>query len=461
MDTNRYRLIPQTSELLKAAGVVNLSKRYAHEEIVAALRTVLDDVRRTLASGGNLPDFHSPAFGETIATVLEIQRRLNLRRVVNGTGIIIHTNLGRAPLAAVAIAAIEQASRGYVNIEFNLETGKRGSRYDHVRDLLVQLTGADDAVVVNNCAAAVTIALAAYAKNKEVIVSRGELIEIGGSFRIPDVITQNGAKLREIGTTNKTHMADYENALTSETAVVLKTHTSNYRVVGFTATPTLKQLKSFTTANDLLLIEDLGSGTLIDLSPFGIPDEPTVRQSIAAGVDLVTFSGDKLLGGPQCGVIAGRADLIANIRKDPLLRAMRIDKLSLAALEATLRLYLPPHDPTNEVPVLRMLTATPESQAPRADALAKQLNQISGVTAVAHSAKAEAGGGSLPAVELESRCVSVEVSGLGVQALADAMRQSEPAVIGRISRGKLVLDVRTLSDDDFDPIALAVQAVIK
>jgi L-seryl-tRNA(Ser) seleniumtransferase len=459
MNNDLFRQIPQLNDMLSLPGVAALEDQWSRGEIVAALRDVLDQLRADLRAGGGLPDFASAEFAGDVAVAMSSRRRLNLRPVINGTGIIIHTNLGRAPLAPTALLAIDAAAKGYANIEFDLDSGKRGSRYDHIRDILTDLTGAEDAVVVNNCAAAVTIAMATFAKGREVIVSRGELVEIGGSFRVPDVITQNGAHLVEVGTTNKTHMADYERAVSENTAVILRTHTSNYKLLGFTAKPGMEELADFAHSHDLLLVEDLGSGTLIDLSPFGIGDEPTVGASIAAGADLVTFSGDKLLGGPQAGIMVGRADLIAAIRKNPLLRAMRVDKLSLAALEATLRLYQAPFQPETEVPVLAMLTAKPDTLEPVASELSAALNKIDGVVAEVAPVKGEAGGGSLPGIELASFCVTITIGEMGPQQVITALRDGDPAIIGRIVKDKALLDVRTLMPGDPVRIVASVEAI--
>ncbi len=445
--------------MLSLPGIAALEDQWSRGEIVAALRDVLDQTRMTLRNGGGLPDFASAEFAAEVSGAIFARRRLNLRPVINGTGIIIHTNLGRAPLAPTALQAMDAAARGYTNIEYDLETGKRGSRYDHIRDLLCELTGAEDAVVVNNCAAAVTVAMATFAKDREVVVSRGELVEIGGSFRVPDVIAQNGARLVEVGTTNKTHMADYEQAVTAETAIILRTHTSNYRLLGFTAKPDMKTLADFAHDHGLLLVEDLGSGTLIDLAQHGIGDEPTVGESIAAGVDLVTFSGDKLLGGPQAGIMVGKADLIDAIRKNPLLRAMRVDKLSLAALEATLRLYQEPFEPEKEIPVLSMLTARLDDLKARAVDLANMVTSIDGVEAEVAPIKGEAGGGSLPGIELKSFCIALDIKDKRPQHIVASLREGSPAIIARIVKDKVVLDVRTLMPGDDNRIVAALEAM--
>jgi L-seryl-tRNA(Ser) seleniumtransferase len=459
MNEQLFRQIPQLNDLLSLASLAALAEDWSRGEIVAALRDQLNLVRADLKSGGVLPDFASTEFASSVIALMQDRRQLNLRPIINGTGIIIHTNLGRAPLAPTALQAIDATARGYTNIEFDLDSGKRGSRYDHIRDLLRDLTGAEDAVVVNNCAAAVTVAMATFARGREVIVSRGELVEIGGSFRVPDVITQNGARLVEVGTTNKTHLADYEKAITNNTAAILRTHTSNYQLIGFTAKPAMADLADFAHSQGVLLIEDLGSGTLIDLSPYGVGDEPTVGDSIKAGADLVTFSGDKLLGGPQAGIIVGKASLIAALRKTPLLRAMRIDKLSLAALEATLRLYQAPFQPEKEVPVLSMLTAQPDALEPVAHELADALGAIQGVTATVRPSLGEAGGGSLPGVELASFCVALTIGKLTPQETIVALRGGDPAIIGRIVKNEVTLDVRTLMMGDIPRIVAVVGAL--
>lgn len=459
MDKKLFRQIPQVGELAASPEFAALREAWSQAAVVSALRVLIDRARDGLADGGALPDFASNAFIAEVEAELAAQARLNLRRVINGTGIIIHTNLGRAPLAPEALKAMQDVAQGYANIEYDLEAGKRGSRYDHIRDILCELTGAEDAVVVNNCAAAVTIAVATFAAGREVIVSRGELVEIGGSFRVPDVISQNGAHLREVGTTNKTHLRDYENAIGDETAVVLRTHTSNYRLIGFTAKPSLSELSDLAKNKGLILVEDLGSGTLVDLAARGVADEPTVAHSIRSGVDLVTFSGDKLLGGPQCGIIVGKTALIAELRKNPLLRAMRVDKLSLAALEATLRLYRAPHDPFEKIPVLRMLTAVPEDLAKKAETLASALGGVAGVEASVMPISSEAGGGSLPGVELASFCVAIALGSMTANDLTAALRTHEPAIIGRIAEGRVILDVRTLMDTDLSDIVEALAAI--
>jgi L-seryl-tRNA(Ser) seleniumtransferase len=359
--------------------------------------------------------------------------------VINATGVIVHTNLGRAPLASAALEQVKDAARGYSNLEYDLEAGERGSRQTHVADLLRRLTGAEAALVVNNNAAAVLLALAALAEGREVIVSRGELIEIGDGFRIPDVLARSGAQLREVGTTNRTRAADYENAIWPETAVLLRVHRSNFRVVGFTEQPSVTELAQVAQSHKVVLVDDLGSGALVDIG-----DEPTPGASLAGGADLVCFSGDKLLGGPQAGIVVGNAELVERLRRHPLQRAVRADKLTLAALEGTLALYLEPERALREVPVLRM--ALEETDAVRARA--ERLAELAG--GEVEETVGRIGGGALPLAELPSFACAVE------EELAAPLRAGDPPVVGVVRDGRLLLDCRTLSDDEADEVAAAV-----
>ncbi len=364
-------------------------------------------------------------------------RTPSLRRVLNATGVIVHTNLGRAPLAPEALARVQDAARGYSNLELDLEEGERGSRQDHVAALLRRLTGAESALVVNNNAAAVLLALAALAEGREVVVSRGELLEIGDGFRIPDVLARSGARLVEVGTTNRTRAADYERAIGAETALVLRVHQSNFRVVGFTELPKLAEVAAVAHRHELPLVDDLGSGALGD-----VPGEPSARESLAAGADLVCFSGDKLLGGPQAGIVVGRPDLVERLRRHPLQRAVRVDKLSLAALEGTLQLHL---EAPARIPVLRMLG----EDASAVRARAEQLAELTGGTV--EETVARVGGGALPLAELPSFACALDES------LAAPLRVGEPPVIGIVRDGKLLLDCRTLADDELDEVVTAVR----
>jgi L-seryl-tRNA(Ser) seleniumtransferase len=455
------RDLPQIQALLDLPLIQDVAARYSRAETVAAVRHITNELRSALLAdaGAGLPEFDDAGFADRIATVIEAARAPSLRPVINATGIVIHTNLGRAPMAPQAVEAMRAAGAAPSNLEFDLSTGKRGSRHSHVEELICSLTGAEAAVVVNNCAAAVLLSLMATASGRKVVASRGELIEIGGSFRLPDVIVQSGAQLCEVGATNKTRLSDYETAIDADTAVLLKSHTSNYKIVGFTSSPARQDIAKLAAKNDVIFIEDLGSGVLIDLSPFGLNDEPVVADILKTGVDLVMFSGDKLLGGPQAGIIAGRRDIIAALKSHPLMRAVRIDKLSLAALEATLRLYQPPHDPLIAIPVLRMLSTPLDVVHRRAQALAALLAPLDLIHVEVKETAAFVGAGSLPTQDLPSFAVAIELAAFSADALAAALRQSETPIIGRIERGQVLLDMRTTGDADLAVIAKALAQI--
>jgi L-seryl-tRNA(Ser) seleniumtransferase len=399
---------------------------------VDAARTVLARAREQIRAGADPGDLEG-RLGDELAAM----RAPQLRRVINATGVIAHTNLGRAPLAAEALARVQESARGYSNLEYDLARGSRGSRQDHIAPLLRRLTGAEAALIVNNNAAAVMLALAALAEGREVLVSRGELIEIGDGFRIPDVLVRSGARLREVGTTNRTRAADYERAFGPETALVLRVHQSNFRVVGFTEQPTLAELSQVAQSHEVPLVDDLGSGALADVG-----DEPTARESLAAGADLVCFSGDKLLGGPQAGIVVGRGELVERLRRHPLQRALRADKLTLAALEGTLALHL---EAPERIPVLRMLREDAGAVRERADRLAKL------VGGDVEETVARAGGGALPLADLPSYACAVE------EGLAAKLRTVEPPVVAVVRDGRTLLDCRTISDDDVEAVAAAVR----
>jgi L-seryl-tRNA(Ser) seleniumtransferase len=398
---------------------------------VDAARTVLDRAREEIRAGSEPGDLAARLHDE-----LRAWRAPSLRRVLNATGVVLHTNLGRAPLAAEAIAQLVETARGYSNLELDLRDGTRGSRQDHVAALLRRLTGAEAALVVNNNAAALLLALAALAEGRAVIVSRGELLEIGDGFRIPDVLARSGARLVEVGTTNRTRAGDYERAVGADTALLLRVHQSNFRVVGFTELPRVEELAAVARRHDVPLVDDLGSGVLMHM-----PGEPSVRDSLAAGSDLVCFSGDKLLGGPQAGIVVGRADLVEQLRRHPLHRAVRADKLTLAALEGTLRVYL---DGPARIPVLRMLGEDAEVVRARAERLASL------VDGTVEETVARVGGGALPLAEVPSFACAIDES------LAAPLRNGEPPVVGVVRDGKLLLDCRTLADDEIDEVAAAL-----
>jgi L-seryl-tRNA(Ser) seleniumtransferase len=409
--------------------------------LVSAARSALARAREELQAGAEPGDLV-----ERVESELAAARGARLRRVINATGVIIHTNLGRAPLAPEALERVNAVAGGYSNLEYDLGEGGRGSRQDHVAPILRRLTGAEAALVVNNNAAAVLLALAALAEGREVLVSRGELIEIGDGFRIPDVLARSGARLREVGTTNRTRAGDYDRAIGPETALLLRVHQSNFRVVGFTEQPRLADLVRVARAHGLPLVDDLGSGALFASSSLPLGDEPTARESLEAGADLVCFSGDKLLGGPQAGIIVGRAELVERLRRHPLQRALRADKLTLAALEATLALYLDPELAAREVPVLRMLAEPVETVRARAQRLADLVGGDVEPTV------GRVGGGALPLTELPSFACAVE------EELAPRLRETEPPVIGVVRDGRCLLDCRTLRDEELDDVAAAVAA---
>jgi L-seryl-tRNA(Ser) seleniumtransferase len=402
---------------------------------VEAARRVIDRAREEIRAGADPGDLRARLDVELAGV-----RRPKLRRVLNATGVIVHTNLGRAPLPATALERVHEIARGYSNLEFDLDRGARGSRQDHAVDILRRLTGAEAALVVNNNAGAVLLALAALAEGREVVVSRGELIEIGDGFRIPDVLAGSGARLVEVGTTNRTRAEDYERAIGPDTAVLLRVHQSNFRVVGFAELPETSRLAAIAARHDLPLVDDLGSGALVPL-----PDEPAVRDALVAGADLVCFSGDKLLGGPQAGIVVGRAELVQKLRRHPLQRALRADKLTLAALEGTLMLYLDPERALREVPALRMVVEDADAVRARAQRLA----ELTG--GAVEETVARVGGGALPLAELPSFACALE------EDLAEPLRRGEPPVVGVLRDGRLLLDCRTLADGELDEVAAAVR----
>ncbi len=388
--------------------------------------------------------------------------RPSLRKVINVTGTLLHTNLGRAPLCNDALQAIKDIAQGYSNLEYDLDEGKRGKRFTHVEELICKLTGGEAATVVNNNAGAVMLCLAALAGGHSALVSRGELIEIGGSFRIPDIMAASGVKLVEVGTTNKTHLKDYAGAIDDRTALILKVHTSNYRILGFTEAVAGEELAGLAHQHDIPVLEDLGSGLLIDLTPFGLPREPTVRETLKTGIDLVTFSGDKLLGGPQAGIIVGKQSVIDKVRKHPMARALRIDKLTLAALEATLRLYLDPQKALKQVPALKMLSLPVAELQKCCESLLPRLTESIGDAADCSiiEAAATVGGGALPLAELPGRVIALVPKDMSLNELTTRLRSCEPAVIGRIQDGRFLIDPRTLNADDEAFLLQALQQVL-
>jgi L-seryl-tRNA(Ser) seleniumtransferase len=439
---DRRRRLPSVDRLLAAPELAAAAARHGRGQAVDAAREALAAARAAVQAGAP-----APAAAELAADAVRRLAALTagtLHSVLNATGVIIHTNLGRAPLSRAARAAMEAVAAGYSNLEYDLAAGERGSRYVHAEALLTRLTGAEAALVVNNNAGAVFLALAALARGREVVISRGQLVEIGGGFRIPDVLRQSGARLVEVGTTNRTHLPDFEAALGPETALLLRVHSSNFRQIGFTAEVPLADMVALGRRGGVPVVDDLGSGTLLDTARFGLAAEPMVQQSVAAGADLVTFSGDKLLGGPQAGLIVGRAAMVAQLRQHPLARALRVDKSTLAALQATLLHYLA-GEAEREVPVWRMIAAPLDALAGRAERLAAGLRDC-GLPASVVPAASTIGGGSLPGETLPTRAVAIAAP--AADALAAALRRGRPPVIGRIADGQLLLDPRTVEGDD-------------
>lgn len=471
------RKLPAVDQLLNRPEVEQLLTEYPRSIVVEKARTVVDGARQSLLERLNQAESSGqeeelPWWKELLeisaltklvrSEVVEAGKR-HLQPVINATGVVLHTNLGRAVLGRAALEAVQDVARGYSNLELNLANGERGSRYAHVEDLLKRLTGAEAALVVNNNAAAVLLALSAVASGREVVVSRGQLVEIGGAFRIPDVMAQSGCVLKEVGTTNKTHLQDYKQAVNEQTGLLLKVHTSNYRVVGFTQEVGLLELVEQGREAGVPVMEDLGSGFFVDLRKYGIGDEPTVQTSIEAGADIVTFSGDKLLGGTQAGIIVGKERYIQAMKKHPLTRAVRIDKLSLAALEATLREYLDESRAMTNIPTLRMLTMPIEELDSSARELAASIKAVVDDAASIEVADdySQVGGGAMPLTKLPTRVVKIKPAAFPVQDWAKLLRQGEPAVIARIQDDRLILDPRTITAQEMGQVAAAFRDIVK
>jgi len=455
-----FRRLPSVERLVKRLEAVGALGRHPRRLVVACAREAVERARQRLMEGHGAPDEISVEALLADAEVLLWERSApSLARAVNATGIVVHTNLGRAPLCEAARRAVAEAC-GYAVLEIDRATGARGSRQAHIASLVRELTGAEAAIAVNNNAAAVLLALAALARGRDVIVSRGELVEIGGSFRMPDVMAASGCRLVEVGTTNKTYLGDYEAGLTPDTALLVKVHRSNFSMRGFVHEVSPADLTALGRRAGVPVLFDMGSGAFVDLRLRGLPPEPTVQDAVASGVDVVTFSGDKLLGGPQAGLLVGRAAAIARIRAHPLARAVRIDKLDLAALEATLRVYRDPDRAWQEIPVLRMLSATPDALERAARDLAGRLGQVMGDAASLEVRRtvSEMGGGALPGVELPSWAVAVLPREEGVETWERRLRRHRPPVFARIAEDRLLLDLRTLAPEDVAPLAEALAA---
>ena len=460
MKPELLRALPKMDLLLARPALAGSPLPYALRR--QAARQVLDEYRAALRAGALSA---VPGLDELEQSVLRRGAELArpaLGRVINATGVVLHTNLGRAPLSPRAAAAVGEAARGYSNLEYDLSARRRGRRGAAVESLLCALTGAEAALVVNNNAAAVMLILGAMTKGKEVVISRGELVEIGGSFRVPEIMEQSGSILVEVGSTNKTHLSDYEKAITENTGAFLKVHTSNFRILGFTESVPTKDMVEVAHAHGLPVIHDLGSGVFVNLEQFGILDEPTVQQCLDAGVDVLSFSGDKLLGGPQAGIIIGKKKYIDQMKKHPLTRALRVDKMTLAALEATLRLYLDPRDAMEEIPTLKMLAVTLEQMEAKANRLRDAIAaKSSGCALSVIEELGQVGGGSVPTQMLKSRVVAIVPSAISVMELEKRLRACPVPVIGRINKDQYLLDVRTIEESDFDLVAENIAACVQ
>lgn len=464
-EKNLYRLLPKVDEVLEDIKIEKLLEELPRRTVMDVTRLQLEKIREAIKAGLDEEIIREKIHNiiDDIYASCKKEDEFKLRRVINATGVVIHTNLGRSIIPKDIMDNISEIATNYSNLEFDLENGKRGSRYSHLEDIVCKITGGESAMVVNNNAAAVMLVLSALAKDKEVIVSRGELIEIGGSFRIPDVMEQSGAKLVDIGTTNKTHLWDYENAITEETGALLKVHTSNYRVMGFTSAVDSEELYSLKEKYDLPLIEDLGSGVLIDLSKFGLEYEPTVQDSLRKGVDVVTFSGDKLLGGPQAGIIVGKKEYIDKMKKNPLTRAFRVDKFTISALEGVFRYYLDEKNAIENIPTIKMLSYSLEDLDRKADALKDLLltmENTNGFNICVEDDYSEVGGGSLPMERMPTRVVKLWIDGVSTQSIENQLREAKIPVIGRLYKDRIIFDPRTIGEDEFEIIKNNMEEII-
>jgi L-seryl-tRNA(Ser) seleniumtransferase len=467
---NLLRHLPAVDRLLNEPAIAEALETQPRRLVLQAIQETLNDLRLQITGSDpdrelpDLVDISPGRLAEKVVRTVAHKAALNIGPLINATGIVIHTNLGRAPLSAAAIEALTAVAGSYNNLEFDLTSGRRGSRQDHLEEIICDLTGAESALVLNNNAAAVFLALNTVASGRSVVVSRGQLVEIGGSFRIPEIMSLSGARLSEVGTTNKTYLRDYEMAVGEDSAAFLKVHTSNYHMVGFTAEADRAELADLAHRYNLVMIEDLGSGVLLDLEKYGLPAEPRVQDSIAAGVDLVTFSGDKMLGGPQAGIVVGRADLVKKMRTNQLARSLRVDKFTVAALEATLRLYYDEELVISEIPVWRMLTFSSSYLLDRAESIASRFACIFGSdnVSVIHGIS-KVGGGALPAAELKTSLVSVRLKpGHGSpDTYAEELRYGNPPVILRLQQDSLLFDPRTVFEHEEDHLVASVEKAYK
>ncbi|MCT8978267.1 L-seryl-tRNA(Sec) selenium transferase [Clostridium sp. CX1] len=449
------RKLPKIDELLKEEAVKIKLESTMRTMVIDSLRQSIDNYRELILKD-SIEDFTKENILETFMEILEENSASKLRKVINATGVVIHTNLGRSLLAKKALENVITIADSYNNLEYDLKKGQRGSRYSHVEELIKKVTGAEAAMVVNNNAAAVMLALNTLCKDKEAIVSRGQLVEIGGSFRVPDVMSFSGAKLIEVGTTNRTHLYDYENNISENTGVLLKVHTSNFKILGFTEEVSVEELVELGRSKGIPFIEDIGSGTLVDFSKYGFTYEPTVQESIRKGVDVITFSGDKMLGGPQAGIIVGKKEYIDKMKKNQLTRALRIDKMTLAALEGTLKYYLEEKEAVENIPTLHMILSDKDLHKRRAQKLKRKLqSKVSGFDFTIEEDYSMVGGGSMPAEKIPTYVIKVKNSRFSPQDLEKKLRGNKVSIIIRVSNDEVIMDLRTLFDEDFDTIVNA------
>lgn len=465
MDKNiLYRSIPKVDVLLENKKIISLIEKYHRDVVVDVIREEIEKIREEIKTNNDF-DFINKRINnlvESISKSVEKTYSYNIRKVINGTGTILHTNLGRSIISKKHANYLSDIVTSYSNLEYNLEDGKRGERYSHFEKLICKITGAESAMAVNNNAAAVMLVLSSMAKEKEVIVSRGELVEVGGKFRIPDVMESSNAHLVEIGTTNKTHLEDYENAINENTGALLKVHTSNFKILGFTESVSIKEICDLGKAKNIPVIEDIGSGVLVDLSKYGLEYEPTVQDSIKAGVDIVSFSGDKLLGGPQAGIIVGKKKYIDKMKKNPLTRAFRIDKFTATILEMIFKEYLNEEDAIKNIPTLSLITRDLKEIEKNANALYEKLDILKDVAIInIEDTLSQIGGGSLPMERLNSKCVSITPKNISTASLEEKLRLNENPVVGRISDNKLIIDMRTILDDEIDILSRKLINILK
>ena len=461
------RRIPSVDSVLERDDVTILLEKHSRGIVLKAIQKKLEKLRRKILLAQESLSANKQIAIEVTAEEIEEEiqsfNKPHLEKVINATGVILHTNLGRSLLPEEAVENLRNVAHSYSNLEYDLEEGRRGSRYSHIEELLCDISGAEAAFVVNNNAGAVLLALNTLASGKEAIVSRGELIEIGGSFRIPDIMQRSGALMVEVGTTNKTHLNDYEEVINSKTGLLLKVHTSNYKIVGFTTEVDLPSLIELGSRYKLPVMNDLGSGSLIDFSPYGLDHEPTVQEVVKTGVDVVTFSGDKLLGGPQAGIVVGKKSILEKLIKNPLNRALRIDKLTLAALETTLRLYLDRETVTQKIPTLRMITLPSDRIERRAEDFQKRLQRTlpDHIEIQIIDDNSQIGGGALPSQELPTKAIAISSQGVSVQDLERKLRENKPSIIARISKDQLRIDLRTINENEEESIEAALGNILK